>query len=180
MASAFKRTRTNESPRFFHDRRTSRSSAVTSTTTHTFYIDTPKTTRQHNPRRKLCLMPAIGTLNRWINNNCIIVGTMARSAYTERHHKEFEQLTGWDVVNRFQILHLSTLLSQNEFHRIGTTSYSRIASEVKEIGLGPSLSCAQDVRNALTEEHTSHSQRLIHRTSRRRHLRRSQHLRRTL
>lgn len=100
----------------------------------------------------------LGTLNRWINNNCIIVGTMARSAYTERHHKEFEQLTGWDVVNRFQILHLSTLLSQNEFHRIGTTSYSRIASEVKEIGLGPSLSCAQDVRNALTEEHTSHSQ----------------------
>ena len=100
----------------------------------------------------------LGTLNRWINNNCVIVGTMTRSAYMERHHKDFEQLTGWDVVNRFQILHLSTLLSQNEFHGIATTSYSRIVSEVKEIGLGPSLSCAQDVRNALAEEHASHSQ----------------------
>lgn len=100
----------------------------------------------------------LGTLNRWINNKCVIVGTMTHSAYTERHHKDFKQLTGWDVVNRFQILHLSTLLSQNEFHGIATTSYSRIASEVEEIGLGPSLSCAQDVRSALAEEHASHSQ----------------------
>lgn len=100
----------------------------------------------------------LGRLNRWINNGCTIVGTMTRSAYVTHRTNEFEQVTGWDSVNRFHTLHLSDLLSQNELNDLATTSYSRFTKEIRGFGLGPTLSCAQDVRDALQEECAAKSQ----------------------
>lgn len=100
----------------------------------------------------------LGILNRWINNGCTVVGTMTQSAYFAHRTNDFEKLTGWDSVNRFQTLHLSDLLSQNEFNTLANTSYSSLAKEIRGFGLGPTLSCAQDIRGALQEERAAKTQ----------------------
>ncbi|TQD42253.1 tetratricopeptide repeat protein [Actinomyces johnsonii] len=100
----------------------------------------------------------LGQLNRWVNNSCIIVATMMHSQYVKHSDRSNEKVVGWDVVNRFERLTLSPSLSTKELNDVRLTSYANQLSQIKNVGLGPLLGCAEAVRSKFADELNKHSQ----------------------
>ena len=100
----------------------------------------------------------LGQLNRWVNNSCIIVATMMHSQYVKHSDRSNEKVVGWDVVNRFERLTLSPSLSTKELNDVRLTSYANQLSQIKNVGLGPLLGCAEAVRSKFADELKKHSQ----------------------
>ena len=94
----------------------------------------------------------LGLVNRWANNSCIIIATMMHSQYVKHSDRTNEKVSGWDTVNRFKTITLTTSLSANELNVVKHTSYAEQISQIKSIGLGPLLGCAEAVRTAFTGE----------------------------
>ena len=99
----------------------------------------------------------LGLLNQWTNNSCIIIATMMHSQYVKHSDRTNEKVPGWDAVNRFQKLTLTPSLSTEELNAVKLTSYAEQLSQIKSIGLGPLLGCAEAVRTAFADELRNHS-----------------------
>ena len=99
----------------------------------------------------------LGLLNQWTNNSCIIIATMMHSQYIKHSDRTNEKVSGWDTVNRFKRITLTTSLSANELNAVKRTSYAEQISQIESIGLGPLLGCAEAVRTAFTDELEKHS-----------------------
>ncbi|WP_314882897.1 hypothetical protein [Actinomyces oris] len=99
----------------------------------------------------------LGLLNQWTKNSCIIIATMMHSQYVKHSDRTNEKASGWDTVNRFKTITLTNSLSANELNVVKHTSYAEQISQIKSIGLGPLLGCAEAVRTAFTDELEKHS-----------------------
>ncbi|WP_218641593.1 hypothetical protein, partial [Actinomyces naeslundii] len=77
---------------------------------------------------------------------------MMHSQYVKHSDRTNEKVSGWDTVNRFKTITLTTSLSANELNVVKHTSYAEQISQIKSIGLGPLLGCAEAVRTAFTGE----------------------------
>ena len=99
----------------------------------------------------------LGLLNQWTKNSCIIIATMMHSQYAKHSNRTNEKVSGWDTVNRFKTITLTTSLSANELNVVKRTSYAEQISQIKSIGLGPLLGCAEAVHTAFTDELEKHS-----------------------
>jgi len=99
----------------------------------------------------------LGRLNQWISNSCIIMATMMHSQYIKYSDRTNEKVTGWDVVNRLERLTLNPSLSATELNAVQFTSYADQLKQIKNIGLGPLLGCAEAVRTAFADELEKHS-----------------------
>jgi len=99
----------------------------------------------------------LGLLNQWTKNSCIIIATMMHSQYVKHSDRTNEKVSGWDTVNRFKTITLTTSLSANELNVVKHTSYAEQMSQIKSIGLGPLLGCAEAVRAAFANEIKEHS-----------------------
>ena len=99
----------------------------------------------------------LGILNQWTKNSCIIIATMMHSQYVKHSDRANEKVSGWDTVNRFKTITLTTSLSANELNVVKRTSYAEQVSQIKSIGLGPLLGCAEAVHTAFTDELEKHS-----------------------
>ena len=99
----------------------------------------------------------LGRLNQWINIPCAIIATMMHSQHVKHSDRANEKVSGWDTVNRFKTITLTTSLSANELNAVKHTSYAEQISQIKSIGLGPLLGCAEAVRTAFTDELEKHS-----------------------
>ena len=99
----------------------------------------------------------LGLLNQWVDNSCTIIATMMHSQYMQHSDRTNEQVTGWDVVNRFEKLTLNSSLSTTELNAVKSTSYADQIQQIENIGLGPLLGCAEAVRTAFTDELEKHS-----------------------
>ena len=99
----------------------------------------------------------LGQLNQWISNSCIIVATMMHSQYIKYSDRTNEKVAGWDVVNRLERLTLNPSLSTTELNAVQSTSYADQLKQIKNIGLGPLLGCAEAVRTAFADELEKHS-----------------------
>ena len=99
----------------------------------------------------------LGLLNQWVDNSCTIIATMMHSQYMQHSDRTDEQVTGWDVVNRFEKLTLNSSLSTTELNAVKSTSYADQIQQIENIGLGPLLGCAEAVRTAFTDELEKHS-----------------------
>ena len=99
----------------------------------------------------------LGLLNQWTNNSCIIIATMMHSQYVKHSDRTNERVSGWDAINRFKRITLTPSLSVNELNAVKLTSYANQLPQIKSIGLGPLLGCAEAVRTAFTDECNKHS-----------------------
>ena len=99
----------------------------------------------------------LGLLNQWTNNSCIIIATMMHSQYVKHSDRANEKVSGWDAVNRFKKLTLNPSLSTKEINAVKLTSYANQLPQIKSIGLGPLLGCAEAVRTAFADERKKHS-----------------------
>ena len=99
----------------------------------------------------------LGLLNQWTNNSCIIIATMMHSQYIKHSDRTNERVSGWDAINRFKRITLTPSLSVNELNAVKLTSYANQLPQIKSIGLGPLLGCAEAVRTAFTDECNKHS-----------------------
>ena len=99
----------------------------------------------------------LGLLNQWTNNSCIIIATMMHSQYVKHSDRTNERVSGWDTINRFKRITLTPSLSVNELNAVKLTSYANQLPQIKSIGLGPLLGCAEAVRTAFTDECNKHS-----------------------
>ena len=99
----------------------------------------------------------LGQLNQWISNSCIIMATMMHSQYIKYCDRTNEKVTGWDVINRLERLTLNPSLSATELNAVQFTSYADQLKQIKNIGLGPLLGCAEAVRTAFADELEKHS-----------------------
>ena len=99
----------------------------------------------------------LGLLNQWTNNSCIIIATMMHSQYVKHSNRTNERVSGWDAINRFKRITLTPSLSVNELNAVKLTSYANQLPQIKSIGLGPLLGCAEAVRTAFTDECNKHS-----------------------
>ena len=99
----------------------------------------------------------LGRLNQWLSNSCIIMATMMHSQYIKYSDHTNEKVTGWDVVNRLERLTLNPSLSTTELNAVQSTSYADQLKQIKNIGLGPLLGCAEAVRTAFVDELEKHS-----------------------
>lgn len=99
----------------------------------------------------------LGLLNQWANNSCTIIATMMHSQYIKYSDRTNEKVTGWDVVNRLERLTLNPSLSATELNAVQFTSYADQLKQIKNIGLGPLLGCAEAVRTAFADELEKHS-----------------------
>lgn len=99
----------------------------------------------------------LGQLNQWISNSCIIMATMMHSQYIKYSDRTNEKMTGWDVVNRLERLTLNPSLSATELNAAQFTSYADQLKQIKNIGLGPLLGCAEAVRTTFADELENHS-----------------------
>ena len=99
----------------------------------------------------------LGLLNQWTNNSCIIIATMMHSQYIKHSDRANERVSGWDAINRFKRITLTPSLSVNELNAVKLTSYANQLPQIKSIGLGPLLGCAEAVRTAFTDECNKHS-----------------------
>ena len=99
----------------------------------------------------------LGLVNQWTNNSCIIIATMMHSQYVKHSDRANEKVSGWDTVNRFKRITLTTSLSANELNAVKLTSYAEQLSQIESIGLGPLLGCAEAVRTAFSDERKKHS-----------------------
>ena len=82
---------------------------------------------------------------------------MMHSQYVKHSDRTNEKASGWDTVNRFKTITLTNSLSANELNVVKHTSYAEQISQIKSIGLGPLLGCAEAVRTAFTDELEKHS-----------------------
>jgi len=99
----------------------------------------------------------LGLVNRWANNSCTIIATIMQSQYLKHSDRSNEKATGWEVLNRFNRLTLPPSLSTKELDDVKLTSYAKELPQIKTIGLGPLLGCAEDVRAAFTKELSENS-----------------------
>ena len=99
----------------------------------------------------------LGLLNQWTKNSCIIIATMMHSQYAKHSNRTNEKVSGWDAVNRFKKLTLNPSLSTKEINAVKLTSYANQLPQIKSIGLGPLLGCAEAVHTAFTDELEKHS-----------------------
>ena len=99
----------------------------------------------------------LGLVNRWANNSCTIIATIMHSQYLKHSDRSNEKATGWEVLNRFNRLTLPPSLSTKELDDVKLTSYAKELTQIKTIGLGPLLGCAEDVRAAFTKELSENS-----------------------
>ena len=99
----------------------------------------------------------LGLVNRWANNSCAIIATIMHSQYLKHSDRSNEKVTGWEVLNRFNRLTLNPSLSTKELDDVKLTSYAKQLPQIKTIGLGPLLGCAEDVRAAFTKELSENS-----------------------
>ena len=100
----------------------------------------------------------LGLLNQWTKNSCIIIATMMHSQYVKHSDRANETASGWDTVNRFKKITLNPSLSTKELNAVKLTSYANLLSQIKSIGLGPLLGCAEAIRTAFADELRGHSQ----------------------
>ena len=99
----------------------------------------------------------LGLVNRWANNSCTIIATIMQSQYLKHSDRSNEKATGWEVLNRFNRLTLPPSLSTKELDDVKLTSSAKELPQIKTIGLGPLLGCAEDVRAAFTKELSENS-----------------------
>ena len=99
----------------------------------------------------------LSKLTQWINNSCTIIATMMHSQYVKHSDRSNEKAPGWDVLNRFDRITLSPTLSKTELNATELTSYANQLTQIKNIGLGPLLGCAEAVRTAFADELERHS-----------------------
>ena len=85
------------------------------------------------------------------------MATMMHSQYIKYCDRTNEKVTGWDVINRLERLTLNPSLSATELNAVQFTSYADQLKQIKNIGLGPLLGCAEAVRTAFADELEKHS-----------------------
>ena len=94
---------------------------------------------------------SLGQLDEWIRGSCTIIATMMKSSYRPWRDEAEDKLPGWDVVNRFTIIQMDTLLTENEQVALLSSSYADLAVTVEKVGLAPLLGGAPAVRQRLEE-----------------------------
>ena len=94
---------------------------------------------------------SLGQLDVWIRGSCIIIATMMESNYRSWRDGVKDKPPGWDVVNRFTILQMETLLTEHEKTALLSSSYADLAVTVEKVGLAPLLGGAPAVRQRLKE-----------------------------
>ena len=99
----------------------------------------------------------LGQINQWASNSCIIIATMMHSQYIKYCDHTDEKVTGWEVINRLEKLTLNPSLSTTELNAVQSTSYADQIKQIKNIGLGTLLGCAEAVRAAFADELRDHS-----------------------
>ena len=98
---------------------------------------------------------SLGQLNMWIRESCIVIATMMKSSYIPWRDGAKDKLPGWDVVNRFTIIQMGTLLTENEQVALSNSRYADLAA-VEKVGLAPLLGGAPKVRQRLEEGREQH------------------------
>ncbi|WP_198010968.1 tetratricopeptide repeat protein, partial [Propionibacterium sp. oral taxon 192] len=94
---------------------------------------------------------SLGQLEAWIQDSCIVIATMMQSSYRPWRDGAKDKLPGWDVVNRFTIIRVASLLTENEQIALRNSSYADLAATVRNVGLAPLLGGAPAVRQRLAE-----------------------------
>ena len=82
---------------------------------------------------------------------------MMHSQYIKYCDHTDEKVTGWEVINRLEKLTLNPSLSTTELNAVQSTSYADQIKQIKNIGLGTLLGCAEAVRAAFADELRDHS-----------------------
>lgn len=98
---------------------------------------------------------SLGQLNVWIRESCIVIATMMKSSYIPWRDGAKDKVPGWDVVNRFTIIQMGTLLTENEQVALSNSRYADLAA-VEKVGLAPLLGGAPKVRQRLEEGREQH------------------------
>ena len=99
---------------------------------------------------------SFGQLDEWIRGSCIIIATMMKSSYMPWRDGTKNKLPGWSIVNRFTVLQIKALLTDNEWTALLSSSYADLASAVEKVGLAPLLGGAPKVRQRLEEGQEHH------------------------
>ncbi len=99
---------------------------------------------------------SLGQLNVWIREAYIVIATMMKSRYTPWRDGAKNKLPGWDVVNRFTIIQMGALLTENEQVALLSSGYVDLAADVEKVGLAPLLGGAPKVRQRLEEGREQH------------------------
>ena len=100
---------------------------------------------------------SLGQLNVWIREAYIVIATMMKSRYTPWRDGAKDKLPGWDVVNRFTIIQMGALLTENEQVALSrSSSYADLAAAAEKVGLAPLLGGAPKLRQRLEEGREQH------------------------
>ena len=100
---------------------------------------------------------SLGQLDEWIRGSCTIIATMMKSSYRPWRDEAEDKLPGWDVVNRFTIIQMDTLLTENEQVALSrSSSYADLAAAAEKVGLAPLLGGAPKLRQRLEEGREQH------------------------
>ena len=99
---------------------------------------------------------SLGQLDEWIRGSYIIIATMMESNYRSWRDEAENKSPGWDVVNRFTILQMETLLTEHEKTALLSSSYEDLAVAVEKVGLAPLLGSIPAVRQRLKEGREQH------------------------
>ena len=94
---------------------------------------------------------SFGQLDEWIRGSCIIIATMMKSSYMPWRDGVKNKLPGWGIINRFTVLQIKALLTDNERTALLNSSYADLAATVEKVGLAPLLGGAPAVRQRLEE-----------------------------
>ena len=78
---------------------------------------------------------SLGQLNVWIRESCIVIATMMRSSYATWRDGAKDKPPGWDVVNRFTIIQMGALLTENEQVALSNSRYADLAADIEKVGL---------------------------------------------
>jgi len=99
---------------------------------------------------------SFGQLDEWIRGSCIIIATMMKSSYMPWRDGVKNKLPGWGIINRFTVLQIKALLTDNERTALLNSSYADLAATVEKVGLAPLLGGAPAVRQRLEEGREQH------------------------
>ena len=99
---------------------------------------------------------SFGQFDEWIQGSCVIIATMIKSSYMPWCNGDKNKLPGWGVINRFTVLQMKALLTDNEQTALLNSSYANLAATVEKVGLAPLLGGAPAVRQRLEEGREQH------------------------
>ena len=81
---------------------------------------------------------------------------MMKSSYMPWRDGVKNKLPGWGIINRFTVLQIKALLTDNERTALLNSSYADLAATVEKVGLAPLLGGAPAVRQRLEEGREQH------------------------